>query len=57
MAEIVNLRAVKKERTRADARAQADVNAAKYGRSKAEKAREKAQAEKARATLDAHKRE
>jgi len=47
----------KRAATRAKARAQGDENAAKFGRSGAEKAAEKAQTEKAKAQLDAHKRE
>lgn len=57
MAEIVNLRAARKARERAKARAAADENAARFGRTKALKALEKARAEKARETLDAHRRE
>lgn len=57
MAEIVNLRAARKARTKAEARAQADANAAKFGRSKAERALEAARAEKARRDLDGAKRE
>ncbi len=57
MAEIVNLRAARKARERAEARAAADENAARFGRTKALKALEKARAEKAREMLDAHRRE
>jgi hypothetical protein len=57
MAEVVNLRAARKARERAEARAAADENAARFGRTKALKALEKARAEKARETLDAHRRE
>lgn len=57
MAEIVNLRAARKARERAEARPAADENAARFGRTKALKALEKARAEKARETLDAHRRE
>ena len=57
MAEIVNLRAVRKTRDRQAARAKGDENAAKFGRSKAEKDLEKAQAEKTRRDLDGHERE
>ncbi len=57
MAEVVNLRAARKARERAEARAAADENAARFGRTKALKALEKARAEKARATLAAHRRE
>ena len=54
MAELVNLN---KALARVKARAEADKNAVKFGRTKAEKDLEKARAEKARATLDAHKRD
>ncbi len=57
MAEIINLRAVKKARQRAEARAQGDANAAKFGRTKAERKLEAARSDKAHQTLDAHKRE
>ena len=57
MADIINLRAAKKAATRAKSRAQGDENAAKFGRNRAQKAAETAQAEKAKAQLDAHKRE
>ncbi|WP_347310059.1 DUF4169 family protein [Defluviimonas sp. SAOS-178_SWC] len=57
MAEIVNLRAARKERDRAMKRAGADENAARFGRTKALKVLEKTRAEKARDTLDAHRRE
>lgn len=57
MAEVVNLKAARKARARADERAQADANAAKFGRSKAEKVLEEARAEKARRKLDGHERE
>jgi hypothetical protein len=56
MAEIINLRAVKKARSRADKRAQADANAAKFGRTKAERSLDQARADKSRETLDQHKR-
>lgn len=57
MAEIVNLRAKRKEAARQAARKQADENAAKHGLTKAEKALQKARAEQARAKLDGHERE
>lgn len=57
MADIVNLRAARKAQTRAKARAQADENAAKFGRTKAQRTAEAAQAAKARAALDGHLRE
>ena len=57
MAEIVNLRAAKKARQRAEARAKGDENAAKFGRAKAEKDLEKTRAQKAQRDLDGHERE
>lgn len=57
MAEIINLRAVKKARSRAEARAQGDANAAKFGRSKIERALEQARADKANQNLDWHRRD
>jgi hypothetical protein len=57
MAEIINLNRVRKAGTRAKKRAEGDENAAKFGRTKAERLIEQARADKARATLDAHKRE
>lgn len=57
MAEIVNLRAVRKHRDRVRKRAEADENAARFGRTKALKALEKARAAKAEGELDAHRRE
>jgi hypothetical protein len=57
MADIINLRSAKKAAIRAKARAQGDENAAKFGQSRAEKTAEKLRADKAKAQLDAHKRE
>jgi hypothetical protein len=57
MGEVVNLRTVKKQAARRAARSEADANAAKHGRTKAERDLEKARAEKAAKALDAHKRE
>lgn len=57
MAEIVNLRQAKKQVARKAARAKGDANAAKFGRSKAEKDMERARAEKAARDLDGHARE
>ena len=48
---------VDKARARAEDRAQADANAAKFGRSKAEKDLEKARTEKAARDLEAHRRD
>jgi hypothetical protein len=57
MAEIVNLSRAKKQAARKAARMTADANAAKFGRSKAEKALEQAQLDKAARILDGHRRE
>ncbi len=57
MAEIVILRQVKKQAARKAARTKANANAAKFGRTGAERALERARAEKATKTLDAHRRE
>lgn len=57
MAGVVNLNRFRKEKARADRRAEADANAAKHGRTKAEKALEKARAEKAARDLDGHERD
>lgn len=57
MAEIVNLRTVKKQAARKAARHAADASAAKHGRTKAERDLEKTRAEKAARALDGHKRD
>jgi len=57
MAEVVNLRSARKGKARAEARAGADENAAKFGRTKAQKAREAAEAERIKAELDGKKRQ
>ena len=57
MTQIVNLRSVKKRREAARKRAQADANAAKFGRTRAERVLEETRAEKAQAALEAHRRE
>jgi hypothetical protein len=57
MGEVVNLRTVKKQAARKAARSQANVNAAKFGRTKVEREVEKTRAEKAERKLDAHKRD
>ncbi len=56
MGEVVNLRTAKKQSARKAARASADANAAKHGRTKSERELEKARAEKAAQALDGHKR-
>ena len=57
MAEIVNLRTAKKQAARKAARVIAGANAAKHGRTKAEREVEQARAEKAARDLDAHQRD
>jgi hypothetical protein len=57
MAEVVNLRSAKKQAARKAARATGDANAAKFGRTKAARELEEAQAEKAARVLDGHKRD
>ena len=57
MAEIVNLRQAKKQAARKEARVKANANAVKFGRTKAEKSLEAAQADKARLDLEAHRRD
>lgn len=57
MGDLVNLRQARKARTRAEGRAAGDANAARSGRTKAQKTLEKAEAAKARAALDAHRRD
>jgi hypothetical protein len=54
MAEIVNLRRVKKARQQAKARAQGDANAAKFGQTKAERMAEAKRKDKATRDLDGH---
>jgi hypothetical protein len=53
----VNLNRVRKQKARAADKARADENSARFGRSKAQKALEETQAEKARRILDLHRRE
>ncbi|KFI27443.1 DUF4169 family protein [Paenirhodobacter enshiensis] len=57
MAEIINLTRFRKQKARADKRSGADANAARFGRSKAQRALEAAEAEKTRDHLDAHRRD
>lgn len=51
----VNLNHARKVRDRAAEKAQADANALKHGRTKAERLREALDEERARRALDAHK--
>ena len=52
--KLVNLNRARKDRARETARRQAEENAARFGRSKADRAAEAAKAEKARRDLDGH---
>ncbi len=56
MADPVNLNRFRKERARAEKRAQADANAVKFGLTRAEREADKARAEKSARALDQHKR-
>ena len=55
MAKIVRLKQVRKRKARADKEAKARINRAAFGRSKGQKAREKADANRAAAELDGGK--
>ncbi|WP_212525744.1 DUF4169 family protein [Actibacterium sp. MT2.3-13A] len=57
MSKPINLRAARKARERAQKRAEGDANAAKFGRTKAQKESEARAEDKARATWEAHRRE
>jgi hypothetical protein len=57
MAEILNLNKARKARAKATAKAEAEANRARFGRTKAEKARDIAEAERKLRTLDQAKRE
>ncbi|MBN8818322.1 MAG: DUF4169 family protein [Sphingomonas sp.] len=57
MAEIVNLRMARKAKERARAEQQAAENRAKFGRTKAQKAKDRDEAERAARSLDGARRE
>ena len=57
MAGVINLKAARKAGARAEAKAVAETNAAKFGRTNAEKDLAATEAEKARRDLDGHLRE
>ena len=57
MAELVNLNQFRKKKARADDKARADQNAVKFGRTKAEKQRDAAQAELDAKRHSSHKRD
>ena len=53
----INLNKARKAKAKRDARQRADENAVKFGRTKAEKARDKSETDRAKSTLEQHKRE
>ena len=57
MTQITNLNRFRKQKAREDARQQADANAAKHGRTKAQKLAEKADMDRAAKNLDGVKRD
>ncbi|MGH1465490.1 MAG: DUF4169 family protein [Cognatishimia sp.] len=57
MVEPVNLNRFRKDKARADKKARADQNAARFGRSKAEKQRDRQAEKTAKDHLDNHKRD
>lgn len=57
MSRVVNLRTVRKQAAREGARAEAAAKAARHGESKPERAKRGAEATKAAAHLDGHRRE
>ena len=57
MADLISLRQLRKQKSRADKARQADENRAKFGRTKSEKQRVAAQSSIHERKLDAHKRE
>lgn len=57
MAEIININRARKERVRAEAKANAEANRAKFGRTKAQKIADREEAERRERTLDGAKRE
>ena len=57
MAEPINLNRYRKTKARAEDTARADANAAKFGRSKADKTLDQARADKARRDLDGHEKD
>lgn len=57
MSNVTNLNQLRKSKARAAKRAQGDENAVKFGRSKAERDLNEAQAEKSGRDLDGHERD
>lgn len=57
MSNVINLNKIRKKKARADEKSRADTNAVLHGRSKSDKALDKARREKAAQDHDAHKRD
>lgn len=57
MAQITNLNRYRKDKARAEKRRVGDENAARHGRTRAQKLAEKADAERAARSLDQHRRD
>ena len=57
MAQITNLTRYRKDKARAEKRRLGDENAARHGRTRAQKAAEQAEAERVARTLDQHRRD
>lgn len=57
MSNVVNLRTVRKQKARADRERTAAENRALHGRSKAEKRRDRVEAERAAGFVEAHRRD
>jgi len=55
MTNVTNLNRFRKQKARDEKRAEADANAVKHGRTKAQKSLEDARAEKAARNLDGHR--
>jgi hypothetical protein len=56
MAEVINLNRVRKARAKADREAEASANRAKFGRTLADKRRDRDEARRAAEALEAHRR-
>jgi hypothetical protein len=55
--QVINLNKARKARAKVAAKDKADANAARFGRTKGDKAAEKAEADRTRRGLDAHLRD
>ncbi|MBU3078069.1 DUF4169 family protein [Sphingomonas quercus] len=57
MGEVINLRMARKARARAEAAGKAEANRARHGRTAGDKARDQAEQERLRRTLDGARRD